>query len=259
MVQYIDSPNGGVFTMDSPNGEFSWIFHWENQQITFDKPKIRSRCLCGNRWLLSSSLLPAQGAARAADLRIPWKRAGSFLVHLRGFGRSRIWYIWCLNAWSSIIPQEDQKGILTLNYIVSIPNSSPISGVLNMGLDNYFYCFGNHVLLKKKLLFYQVSSQFAAFWSGKLPCQWYCNILVFKLFVLDGILRLGSISGLFRFVLAFILTWFRVDVVLVIGLFCSFEGLIWGWFRVSLGEVSDLCRIYSRFVLFWVGVGSGLI
>ena len=31
-----------------------------------------------------------------------------------------------------------------------------------------------------------------------------------KLFMLDGILRLGAIQGLFRFVLEFIWDWFRV-------------------------------------------------
>ena len=56
------------------------------------------------------------------------------------------------------------------------------------------------------LLFCPFSLQFAAFWSYKLPFQRYCNILEFeplifhdicnilvlKLFMLDGILRLGA-------------------------------------------------------------------
>jgi hypothetical protein len=66
--------------------------------------------------------------------------------------------------------------------------------------------------------------QFAAFWSWKLPFQRYCNILEFeplifhdicnilvlKLFMLDGILGIGAIWGLFRFVSGFIRDWFRL-------------------------------------------------
>ena len=56
------------------------------------------------------------------------------------------------------------------------------------------------------LLFYPFTLQFAAFWSWKLPFQRYCdilefkplifrdicNILVLKLFMLDGTFRLGA-------------------------------------------------------------------
>ena len=84
------------------------------------------------------------------------------------------------------------------------------------------FCFFRFVFVH--LLFCQFSLQFAAFWSWKLPFQRYCNILEFeplifhdicnilvlKLFMLDGILGIGAIWGLFRFVSGFIRDWFRL-------------------------------------------------
>ena len=119
------------------------------------------------------------------------------------------------------------------------------------------------------LLFCPFSVQFAAFWSWKLPFQRYCNILEFeplichgicsilvlKLFMLDGILRLGSIQGLFRFVLVFISNWFRVGFVFLRVSFRVGLGLIWGWFRIYVGLVERLlqawCEIYVGPIQGW--------
>ena len=46
-----------------------------------------------------------------------------------------------------------------------------------------------------------------------------------KLFMLDGILRLGAIQGLFRFVLEFIWDWFRVGYIFSYGWLCLKVGL----------------------------------
>jgi len=52
-----------------------------------------------------------------------------------------------------------------------------------------------------------------------------------KLFMLDGILRLGAIQGLFRFVLEFIWDWFRVGYIFL------WLALFKGWFGAHLGLV----------------------
>ena len=51
--------------------------------------------------------------------------------------------------------------------------------------------------------------------------------------MLDGILRLGSISGSFRFVLVFVSNCLRVGLVFLVLVL----GLVWGLFRVDLGSI----------------------
>ena len=94
--------------------------------------------------------------------------------------------------------------------ISSAPNESRLGNDFFLGdyrVRNCFVFFSDFGTFLLDLLFCPFSLHFAAFWSWKLPFQRYCNILEFeplifhdicnilvlKLFILDGILRPVSI------------------------------------------------------------------